>query len=101
MRQFRLLDVFMQQPDKPFSFEELKEAVWGPSSSVEDGTIAAEVARLRRAIGFRYGGNPTKSARGVGFLFESEPSRMKPWRPRRSDCDMKAIVLLRSAEQRQ
>ena len=93
MRQFRLLDVFMQQPDKPFSFGELKDAVWGPSSSVQDGTVVAEVARLRRAIGYRSGTNPTKSVRGIGFLFESEPSLMKPRRPRRSGCGLKSITL--------
>jgi len=98
MRQFRLLELFMQQPDKPISFGELKNAVWGPSSSVEDRTVAAEVARLRHAIGFPDGRNPTKSVRGVGFLFESEPSRAKPRRARRPGCDLTAIVLPRGQQ---
>ena len=83
IRQFRLLDFFMQQPDTPFSFQDLRLAVWGPSSSIEDATVASEMARLRRAIGFRYGKNPIKTVRGVGFLFETEPSKTKPRRPRR------------------
>ena len=83
IRQFRLLDFFMQQPDTPFSFQDLRLAVWGPSSSIEDVTVASEMARLRRAIGFRYGKNPIKTVRGVGFLFETEPSKTKPRRPRR------------------
>ena len=98
MRQFRLLGVFMQQPDEPISFGELKHAVWGPSSSVEDETVAAEVARLRHAIGFHDGKNPTKSIRGVGFLFESEPSQMKPRRPRKSGCGLKAVAVPRSRQ---
>ena len=73
----------MQQPDTPFSFQDLRLAVWGPSSSIEDATVASEMARLRRAIGFRYGKNPIKTVRGVGFLFETEPSKTKPRRPRR------------------
>jgi two-component system phosphate regulon response regulator PhoB len=83
IRQFRLLDFFMQQPDTPFSFQDLRLAVWGPSSSIEDATVTSEMARLRRAIGFRYGKNPIKTVRGVGFLFETEPSKTKPRRPRR------------------
>ena len=83
MKQFRLLDLFMQRPDNPFSFEELRLAVWGNDSAVEDGTVAAEVARLRHVLGFRYGKNPLKAVRGTGFLFESNPSKAKPRRPRR------------------
>lgn len=94
MRQFRLLDLFMQQPDKALSFKELKDAVWGHSSTIEDGTVAAEIARLRHALGFRYGKNPLKSVRGVGFLFEAEPSRMKPRRPRGSGSGLKSDALL-------
>lgn len=84
MRQFRLLDLFMQRPNTPFSFEDLRLAVWGNDSTIEDGTVASEVARLRHALGFRYGKNPLKAVRGVGFLFEAYPSRVKPRRPRRT-----------------
>jgi DNA-binding response OmpR family regulator len=94
MRQFRLLDLFMQRPDTALSFKDLKDAVWGPSSTIEDGTVAAEIARLRHAIGFRYGKNPIKSVRGVGFQFESDPSRVKPRRPRGSGRGLKPEMLL-------
>lgn len=83
MRQFRLLEVFMRKPDAPFTCEALRLAVWGPSSTIGDGTVVAEVARLRHAIGFRYGKNPIKAVRGIGFLFEAQPSKAKPRRPRR------------------
>ena len=83
MRQFRFLEVFMQQPDKPFSLQDLRLAVWGPSSVVEDATVASEIAKLRHAIGYRYGKNPIKTLRGVGFMFETEPSKNKPRRSRR------------------
>lgn len=76
MRQFRLLDLFMRRPDTPFSFEELRLAVWGSNSAIEDGTVASEVARLRHALGFSYGKNPLKAVRGIGFLFEAVPSRV-------------------------
>lgn len=100
IRQFRLLDFFMRQPDTPFSFQDLRLAVWGPSSSIEDATVASQMARLRRAIGFRYGKNPIKTVRGVGFLFETEPSKTKPRRPRRrSDNSLLKVGPLGRGEQ--
>ena len=83
MKQFRLLDLFMQSPDTPFSFEELRLAVWGNNSAIEDATVASEVYRLRHVLGFRYGKNPLKAVRRTGFLFEAVPSKVRPRRPRR------------------
>jgi two-component system phosphate regulon response regulator PhoB len=82
IRQFRLLDYFMQRPNTALSFKELKAAVWGLVSTIEDATVAAEIARLRRAMGYRYGKNPIKTVRGVGYLFESAPTRATMRRPR-------------------
>ena len=83
MRQFRLLDLFMQRPDIPFSYEDLRLAVWGHKSTIEHATVSAEIARLRHALGFPYGKNPIKTVRGIGFLFEADPSKVKPRKPRR------------------
>jgi two-component system phosphate regulon response regulator PhoB len=93
MRQFQLLDIFMRHPDEPMSFQELRDAVWGASSTIEDGTVAAAIARLRHVVGFHYGKNPIKSVRGVGFLFEAEPSRIKPRKPRNSIGSLKTDAL--------
>jgi two-component system, OmpR family, phosphate regulon response regulator PhoB len=82
IRQFRLLDQFMQRPNTPLSFKELKAIVWGPDSAIDDATVAAEIARLRHAIGYRYGKNPIKTVRKVGYLFESAPPRPVSRRPR-------------------
>jgi DNA-binding winged helix-turn-helix (wHTH) protein len=75
------------------SFQELRDAVWGASSTIEDGTVAAAIARLRHVVGFHYGKNPIKSVRGVGFLFEAEPSRIKPRKPRNSIGSLKTDAL--------
>ena len=79
MRQFRLIEVFMQRPGTAFSFQELRLAVWGSSSTIEDATVVSEIGRLRKAIGYRYGKNPIKTVRGVGFMFETEPSKAKQY----------------------
>jgi DNA-binding response OmpR family regulator len=70
MRQFRLLDVFMRHPGKPFSRKALKELVWGPSSTIEESTVDAEIVRLRRAIGGRKRESPIRTIRKLGYAFE-------------------------------
>ena len=39
----------------------------------------SEIGRLRQAIGYRYGKNPIKTVRGVGFMFETEPSKARQY----------------------
>jgi DNA-binding winged helix-turn-helix (wHTH) protein len=96
MRQFRLIEVFMQRPGTAFSFQELRLAVWGPSSTIEDATVVSEIGRLRQAIGYRYGKNPIKTVRGVGFMFETEPSKAKQRRPTSSDRRLRKAETLGS-----
>jgi DNA-binding response OmpR family regulator len=75
IRQFRLLDVFMRHPNTAFSLKDIAVAVWGAESTIDNATVAAEIARLRHAVGYRYGKNPIKTVRGVGYMFESDPSK--------------------------
>ena len=96
MRQFRLIEVFMQRPGTAFSFQELRLAVWGSSSTIEDATVVSEIGRLRKAIGYRYGKNPIKTVRGVGFMFETEPSKAKQRRPTSSDRRLRKAETLGS-----
>ena len=84
MRQFRLLDLMMRAPDRPFTLGELKDAVWGADSTIAHATVVSEMARLRHALGFRYGKNPIKTVRGVGFMFLSIPMRWDAPIPRRT-----------------
>lgn len=70
MRQFRLLDVFMQHPGEPVSRQALKELVWGPESTIEAVTVDAEIVRLRRAIGGRKRDMPIRTARKLGYMFQ-------------------------------
>ena len=78
MRQFRLLDVFMRDPGKPFSPAVLKELVWGPESTVEEGTVATEIMRLRRAIGGRKRETPLRTVRKQGYVFKCPKRREAP-----------------------
>src|SRR4051812_37899778 len=66
MKQFRLLDAFMQHPGEPLSRKRLKEIVWGPESTIELATVDAEIVRRRRAIGGRKREMPVRTARNFG-----------------------------------
>jgi two-component system, OmpR family, phosphate regulon response regulator PhoB len=76
MRQFRLLDVFMQHPGEPLSRKILKELVWGPESTIEEATVDAEIVRLRRAIGGRKRNTPVRTVRKLGYVFEVRKHRI-------------------------
>jgi DNA-binding response OmpR family regulator len=78
MRQFRLLDVFMRHPGKPFSLAALKDLVWGSESTVEEATVATEIMRLRRAIGGRKRDTPLRTVRKQGYVFECPKCRVTP-----------------------
>jgi two-component system phosphate regulon response regulator PhoB len=70
LRQFHLMELFLQHSDQPLSRRAIKEAVWGPESAIEEATVDAEIVRLRRAIGGRKREAPLRTVRGVGYVFE-------------------------------
>jgi two-component system phosphate regulon response regulator PhoB len=70
MKQFRLLDVLMRHTGTPLSLSTLKELVWGSESTIEEASVAAEIVRLRRAIGGRRRDAPVRTVRGLGYAFE-------------------------------
>jgi two-component system phosphate regulon response regulator PhoB len=89
MRQFRLLDVFMRHAGQPLSLGALKHLVWGPESTIEEATVAAEIVRLRRAIGGRKRDMPIRTARKLGYVFEI-PKRRASCRRKLSVSDISA-----------
>jgi two-component system, OmpR family, phosphate regulon response regulator PhoB len=70
MKQFRLLEVFMQHAGEPVPRKILKERVWGTESTIEEATVDAEIVRLRRAIGGRRRDAPIKTVRKQGYAFQ-------------------------------
>jgi two-component system, OmpR family, phosphate regulon response regulator PhoB len=71
LRQFRLLEIFMQHPGEPLSRADLKRLVWGPEARIRDDTVTVEVARLRRIVGGRRGRGPIRTVRSIGFVFDA------------------------------
>jgi two-component system, OmpR family, phosphate regulon response regulator PhoB len=75
MKQFRLLEVFMQHPGEPLPRRTLKERVWGAGSTIEEATVDAEIVRLRRAIGGRQREAPIRTVRKLGYVFQTPKRR--------------------------
>ena len=48
--EFRLLQIFLEEPERVFSRLELLKKVWGDAIYVEDRTVDVHVKRLRQAL---------------------------------------------------
>ena len=71
-KEFRLLSVLMERPERVFSREQLLNMVWGHGIYVEDRTVDVHMSRLRRALNKRAdGGTPRadiiRTVRGTGY----------------------------------
>jgi len=67
--EFRLLELFMNNPDRAFDRSQLLDRVWGRSVYVEERTVDVHVLRLRKALK-PYGlDRLIETVRGVGYRF--------------------------------
>ena len=87
LRQFRLMELFMQHPQRPLSRREIKEAIWGTESTVQEVTVDVEIVALRRAIGGRRREAPIRTVRGQGYVFEVPKRRRVVSRPNLTAAD--------------
>jgi two-component system response regulator CpxR len=69
--EFTLLEVFMNEPGRILSREQLTEAVLGRKPGPFDRVIDVHVSNLRRKLGVAQGGQRIKAVRGSGYLFVS------------------------------
>lgn len=71
-KEFRLLSVLMERPERVFSREQLLDKVWGHGIYVEDRTVDVHMSRLRRALNKSGKGGTTRrdiirTVRGTGY----------------------------------
>ena len=71
-KEFRLLSVLMERPERVFSREQLLDKVWGHGIYVEDRTVDVHMSRLRRALNKGADGsapraNLIRTVRGTGY----------------------------------
>ena len=66
---FRLLELFMRNPDRAFGRSQLLDRVWGRSIYVEERTVDVHVLRLRNTLKPRGYDKLIQTVRGVGYRF--------------------------------
>ena len=69
-KEFRLLSVLIERPERVFSREQLLDKVWGHGIYVEDRTVDVHMSRLRRALNQVGSGekpNIIRTVRGTGY----------------------------------
>ncbi|MFW2437555.1 MAG: phosphate regulon transcriptional regulator PhoB [Parvibaculales bacterium] len=78
-KEFRLLSVLIERPERVFAREQLLDMVWGHGVYVEERTVDVHMSRLRRALNQAPDGEAPKSdiirtVRGTGYAL-SRPTR--------------------------
>lgn len=69
--EYRLLEFFMQHPEKVYSRAQLLDFVWGQSTYIEERTVDVHVLRLRKTLKTHAAENVIQTIRGVGYLFST------------------------------
>ena len=68
--EYRLLQVFMTNPDRAFSRAQLLDRVWGGDVYVEERTVDVHIRRLRKALGSNLQ-SMIQTVRGTGYRFST------------------------------
>lgn len=69
--EYRLLEFFMQHPDKVYSRTQLLDFVWGQNTFIEERTVDVHVLRLRKTLKAYSADNVIQTIRGAGYLFNT------------------------------
>ena len=64
--EYKVLELFMEQPGRVFTKEQIYEHAWYSESGVDDNTIRVIISRLRDKTGAEY----IKTIRGLGYRME-------------------------------
>ncbi len=65
--EYRLLQLFLERPDRVFSREQLLDQVWGRDIHVEMRTVDVHIRRLRKALNEHGGHDMIRTVRGAGY----------------------------------
>ncbi len=74
----RLLQLFLQNPGRVFSRQQLLDAVWGDYGGIEPRSVDAQVYRLRRQLEAHGQGDLLESVRGQGYRLRPDVRRAPP-----------------------
>lgn len=73
--EYRLLEFFMQHPEKVYTRSQLLDFVWGQNTYIEERTVDVHVLRLRKTLKAHAAEHVIQTVRGAGYLFSAtEPT---------------------------
>jgi len=67
--EFKLLKLFMENPEKVFNREQILDAVWGTDAYLGDRTVDVHILRLRKLLKPHDAARMIKTVRGTGYRF--------------------------------
>jgi len=70
--EFRLLQFFMQHPDRVYSRAQLLDQVWGNTVYIDERTVDVHIRRLRKALGKNEHDQLIQTVHGVGYRFSEK-----------------------------
>jgi len=72
--EYRLLEFFMNHPDRVYSRAQLLDRVWGGNVYVEERTVDVHIRRLRKALTPSGHDTLIRTVRGAGYRFSPGPT---------------------------
>jgi two-component system, OmpR family, phosphate regulon response regulator PhoB len=60
----------MRQPGRVFSRAQLLDAVWGPTTRIDERSVDVRMGRLRRALSKGRERDPIRTVWGIGYAFD-------------------------------
>jgi two-component system phosphate regulon response regulator PhoB len=71
--EYRLLQFFMEHPERVYSRSQLLDRVWGGNVYVEERTVDVHIRRLRKALEPYQCDELVQTVRGSGYRFSTRP----------------------------
>lgn len=70
--EFKLLQFFMENPERVFSREQVLNNVWGDNVYVEERTVDVHIRRLRKALEITQHQDMVQTVRGAGYRLSNK-----------------------------
>jgi len=70
--EYRLLQFFMQHPERVYAREQLLDRVWGRNVYIDDRTVNVHIRRLRKALEPHQAAGLIQTVRGAGYRLSTQ-----------------------------
>ena len=69
--ELRLLRYFVERPNRVITRKQIMEGVWRTADGIDERTVDVWVGRLRQALRRTEVGNPLRTIRSIGYIFDA------------------------------